>query len=140
MKTIDKPLIMMIDSNDIDLFLNKQLIDVSGISDNIISFQSAREGLDYLRENSYQPENLPTVILLDIQMPEIDGIQFLELFDDIDESVQDAVKIIILSSSLDGSDVNRAHDNKHVVDILKKPLDPGELKGILKHQKVIKAA
>ncbi len=67
-------------------------------------------------------------------MPEINGFRFLELFQNAPESVQHEMKIIMLSSTLDPLDIEKARNNRFVVDILKKPLDPVALKEALKDQ------
>ncbi|MDZ4844683.1 MAG: response regulator [Chitinophagales bacterium] len=133
MTTTNQPLVMMIDDNEIDLFVNKKFLRVSGITDNTISFISAKDALNYISANATTPEKLPKLILLDIQMPEINGFRFLELFQDAPESAQHEMKIIMLSSTLDPLDIEKARCNRFVVDILKKPLDPAALKEALKN-------
>ena len=72
MRTTDNlPLVMLIDDSDIDLFLNKKFLSTSGIANNIISFPSAQEALDYFAANAEDPEKIPSLILLDVQIPEI---------------------------------------------------------------------
>ncbi len=140
MKTTDQPLVMLIDDNAMDIFVGKKFLTVSGITNNIITFQSAREALDYLCQYENEPDKLPSLILLDIQMPEINGFQFLELFKNIPADTQEGVKIIMLSSTLDPVDIERANAEPHVLDILKKPLDPVMLKMLLLQNKISKAA
>lgn len=125
------PYVMLIDDNDIDLFLNKKFLRVAGITDNTISFLSAQSAIDYIEAHAHEPENLPGIILLDIQMPGINGFQFLELFDKIPENVKQHTKIVMLSSTTDPFDLDKVKDNEQVVNILRKPLDPQELKDVL---------
>jgi len=122
---------MLVDDNDIDIFLNKKLLRTTGITENTVAFHSAKEALDYLSENANIPEKLPSVILLDVLMPEVTGFQFLELFEKLPDSVKGVSKIVMLSSTIDPNDLERARSNRHVVDILKKPLEPVVLKQAL---------
>jgi len=125
------PLVMMVDDSEIDLFVNRKFLRVAGITDNTVSFLSAKDALAYLSENAGLPEKFPKVILLDIQMPEINGFQFLERYQDAAGSSAGETKIIMLSSTVDPVDINRARANPFVLDILKKPLDPAQLKKAL---------
>lgn len=134
MRTTDNlPLVMLIDDSDIDLFLNKKFLSTAGISDNTITFPSAKEALKYIETNVDDPAKIPSIILLDVQMPEINGFQFLDLYNKVPEKVQEGTKIIMLSSTIDPIDLDRARSNKHVIDILKKPLDTEELREVLQN-------
>lgn len=131
MNALNTPLVMLVDDNDIDLFLNKKFLRVAGITDNTISFNSALEALNYLKHNANFPEKIPSIILLDIQMPIINGFQFLELFEEVPQHVREATSIYMLSSTTDPVDIERAQDSHNVVNILCKPLDPMALKTVL---------
>ncbi len=124
-------LFMLVDDNDIDIFLNKKLLRTAGITENTVAFHSAREAFNYLEENISVPEKLPSVILLDVLMPEVNGFQFLELYENLPETAKSASKIVMLSSTIDPKDLEKARSNMHVLDILKKPLDPAVLKQAL---------
>ncbi len=128
MSSINQPLVMLVDDNDIDLFLNQKFLRVADVTDNVVAFQRAQDALDYLKRNADNVDMLPTCILLDIQMPIMNGFQFLEMFDEIPENVKNYTQIYMLSSSTDPVDVSRAAENQHVVKILQKPLNPAELK------------
>lgn len=132
MNATEQPLVMMIDDNEMDLFVNKKFLRVSGISENTVSFQSAKDALEYINTNVNSPEKLPKLILLDVQMPEITGFGFLELFQGVPDSVKTNMKIVMLSSTVDPQDIEKARSFAVVVDILKKPLNPAALKALLK--------
>lgn len=124
-------LFMLVDDNDVDLFLNKKLLRTGGITENTIAFHSAQDALNYLRENANRPNNLPSVILLDVLMPEMNGFQFLEMFEKLPESVKSIMKIVMLSSTIDPVDLERARANRYVVEIMRKPLDTARLRQVL---------
>ncbi|MBI1221951.1 MAG: response regulator [Bacteroidetes bacterium] len=119
--------IMLVDDNEIDLFLHEKLIRLSGISDSVISFTTAREALSYLEKNNTQPD----IILLDIQMPEMDGFDFLKAYEQITNLNFDITQIFMVSSSLDFSDISKAKANPLVTEFIKKPLNVKELKSHL---------
>lgn len=118
---------MLIDDNDIDLKINAKLISLANIFEEIIICQSGEEALDYLNKHLQTPDLLPDFILLDIQMPEMDGFEFLEYY----ENFPDKRPVAMLSSTLDFGDIKRAEANPYVVKLLKKPLSPNELAALL---------
>jgi CheY-like chemotaxis protein len=121
--------VMLIDDNNIDLKINSKVITLSGLFEEIIICQSAEEGLSYLRNHI---DELPDFILLDIQMPDMDGFDFLEVFKNFPKELKEKCVIAILSSTLDFGDLKKAEANPHVIKLLKKPLFPSELEELLK--------
>jgi CheY-like chemotaxis protein len=83
---------------------------------------SADAALDYLREVSTDPAQVPDVIFLDLNMPVKDGFGFLADFANLNENVKSKSKVIVLSSSISPDDINRASVNPHVYKYLNKPL------------------
>ncbi len=89
MKTNASPRIMLIDDSKIDLFLHEKMLKLSGIAQEIKSFLSGESALAYLEEHCNSPELLPHIILLDIQMPEMNGFDFLNSFESFPDQVKD---------------------------------------------------
>ena len=119
--------VMLIDDNEIDLKINAKLITLAKLFDDIIVCQSGEEALAYLNANLLEQQGLPDLILLDIQMPEMDGFEFLEHY----RSFPDKCPVAMLSSTLDFGDIQRAEANPYVIKLLRKPLSPQELAGLL---------
>lgn len=136
MTKVENPLVMLVDDSKVDLFLNQKFLDVSHITNNVIPFLSARKALQYLEDNMDETEKLPLLILLDVKMPDINGFQFLDHFNKMHKNLEQDIKIIMLSSTIDPVDLDRARDNDHVFDILRKPLNPNQLKELLIEHKV----
>ena len=67
--------LMMIDDNEVDLKINAKLISLNKIFEDIIICKSGEEASDFLNAHLQTPENLPEFILLDIQMPEMNGYE-----------------------------------------------------------------
>ena len=112
--------VMLIDDNSIDLFINKSLLETSGFSSKIQTFDSAQNALVQL---SVCPlDELPNVIFLDIMMPFMDGFQFLAEFEKLPTQVKNHCKIIMLSTSESFKDLNKANSNRFVKKFLNKPL------------------
>lgn len=125
-----KSTVMLIDDSFIDLKINSKLISITKIFDEIITCQSGEEALIYLKQRK-DAQLLPNFILLDIQMPDMDGFEFLEQFKKLPQTITDRCKVAMLSSTLDFGDIKRAEANQYVVKLLKKPLSITDLKSIL---------
>lgn len=110
--------IMLVDDNSMDNFVNQRLIESCGFAGEIIACQSAQEGLDYLMAG----KNLPQIIFLDINMPVMNGFDFLNSMMNLPDIVQHHCRVIMLSTSESFKDLNRANKNKFVRKFLNKPL------------------
>ncbi len=124
--------IMLIDDNEIDLKINARIIHLTKLFEEIIICYSGEESLDYLNKHIDNPEKLPDFILLDIQMPEMDGFEFLEHYKQLPSTFTNHCPVAMLSSTLDFGDIKRAEANVYVVKLLKKPLIPAELSELIK--------
>ncbi len=123
--------VLLIDDNEIDLKINSKIIKLSSFFNDIVICQSGEEGIAYISKNLNQPELLPDFILLDIQMPEMDGFEFLELYKKFPQPFIDSCKLAILSSTLDFGDIKKAEANPLVIKLLKKPLYTSELQELI---------
>ena len=108
---------LLIDDNYIDNFVTSRLLENSKFADNVIIQQSSAEAIESLRDGVVTPD----VIFLDLRMPVMDGFEFLQEYDKLDIA-KDGVKIFMLSSSLDPTDLRRSLDNKYITQFLHKPL------------------
>ncbi len=124
--------VMLIDDNEIDLKINSRIISLTKLFDEIIICQSGEESLDYLNKYLNEPEKLPNFILLDIQMPEMDGFEFLDHYKRLPKNFTSSCPVAMLSSTLDFGDIKRAEANAYVVKLLKKPLSSAELAALIR--------
>lgn len=123
--------VMLIDDNEIDNIINEKIIEANQFADRILIFQTGQEALDYLAEQAQQADELPEIVFLDINMPIMDGFQFLDEFEKMPESVTSKCKVIMLSSSISPRDIDRAASRKHVKKYLNKPLNSRYLEAIV---------
>jgi len=115
-------MIMLVDDSDTDNFISRRVLEISGFTKRIVIKDSGRSALEYLDANQNNPTELPELIFLDINMPIVDGFVFLYEFENMNQTVRDRCKIIILSSSNNKRDIDRIIDNSYVIDFVTKPL------------------
>jgi response regulator RpfG family c-di-GMP phosphodiesterase len=117
-----KKLVMLVDDNETDNFIHRRVLEMGHFSKEIIVKNSGKSALEYLEANKNNPDRIPEVIFLDINMPIVDGFVFLFEFESFPYSIKNNSKIIVLSSSDNKKDIDRIVDNDHVIHFITKPL------------------
>ena len=124
-------LIMMIDDDSMTAFINKRILKIIGYTGKIISFPNGQEALQYMQGASSSEEKLPDLILVDINMPKMNGWEFLDAFSKM-HSIDKSISIVMLTNSVNKEDTIRSSQYEVVDHILNKPLSEYELKKLLK--------
>lgn len=109
--------IFLVDDDPINNLINKRLLGKVGISNQIIEFLEGEEALMQIETLPYENQIL---IFLDINMPVLNGWEFIEKYTEVYPNRQD--KIVILSSSIDYQDRQKAKEYQIVSGFLEKPL------------------
>ena len=117
---------LIIEDNQIDQYIASQLfkkkLDVTDI--NIAD--NGKQGIQWICENRLNI-NKPLIIILDIQMPIMNGAQFLLEYEKLDSELKSNTQIFMLSSSLDANEIKLLKENIYVTDFLSKPISVREL-------------
>lgn len=119
---------LLIEDNLIDQLIIKQLFRKVLNIDQIAIANNGREGLQWINGNK-KPQSL--IILLDIQMPIMNGFEFLDEFDKLSTEIKKETQIYVLSSTLDSDEILRIKENNYVTGFLNKPFPIQEFKNII---------
>lgn len=113
--------VCIVDDDEIYVYGIKKLISLKQLSPNLIEFRNGKEAIDFLTD----PENtgqLPDVIFLDINMPVMDGWDFMEHYARIKPHLAKKITVYMVSSSINDDDINRAKNITDVTDYVVKPI------------------
>lgn len=121
----------IIDDDQVYVFAMKKMIMGNAFCKEVISFKNGEEALLFLHSKMIDPNGLPEIIMVDINMPIMDGWEFLDEFIKLMPSLPRKVTIYMISSSIRLADVERAKNYSEVQDYIVKPLLIDNLKQIL---------
>ena len=118
--------VMLVDDNEIDNFINEKMIEGCGFADQVYIHTSSKSALELLknfeRGSGIPREMIPSVIFLDINMPIMDGFQFIGEFEQLDPALRDQISIVLLTTSINPSDEERGEKNPYIKKFMNKPL------------------
>jgi CheY-like chemotaxis protein len=122
--------VLLVDDDHVFNFLSGRLFEKLGFSEGIHMAMNGAEALKLINDYYSGTQSLPDVILLDLNMPVMDGFEFIEAFQRIRMPNKDRVKIVIVSSSQDEKDIARARA-LGITHYLTKPIHEKDLLEIM---------
>ncbi|GEL11379.1 Response regulator receiver domain-containing protein [Flavobacterium glycines] len=115
-------LILCVDDDPITLMLCKKVITKASFSNNIITAKNGEEAIQYFDSIlNKETDKLPQLVFLDLNMPVMDGWDFLNIFNTPKYS-EVTTKIVVLSSTIDPEDHQKSKNFPMVIDFLSKPI------------------
>ena len=118
-KTVYKN-VLVVDDSEIDQLIVKKVIQIANFASQVIVRNSGQSALEYLAVTP--PEELPELIFLDLNMPVLDGLGFLKVFDSLPEIIKTTCQVIVLSSSTNKNDLSKVLQSKYVRQVITKPI------------------
>ena len=123
--------VFVVDDDDIYQFtIGITLKNISAVN-NIRSFSDGAKALEHLLTHQNTNDELPDIILLDINMPVMDGFQFMEEFTELLPKISKSIKVYMVSSSMDPKDIKKVERIEAISDYLIKPVNANQIKEIL---------
>lgn len=122
------PHILLVDDDDTTNFVNEHLLKKLNVTDQV---QVARNGQEAITLLTQPPPYTPTLLLLDIGMPVMDGMQFLEAYLRLPAAQQAATVIVMLTTSMDSSDLARINELP-IAGLVSKPLTREKIDTLLR--------
>ncbi len=124
--------IMLIDDNDDDKFYHQREINKYNQEISIITMETAMDALKYFKTLKEYNSLVPDLIFLDINMPCMDGWEFLQEYNNLDNELLSTAVIIMLTTSNNPDDIRKTTGWNFVADFSTKPLTKEKLEGIIK--------
>lgn len=124
--------IVLLDDDATSNFINATLLKMANVVEELNVFTKSTLALDYLYnqlKTNFCTEK-PALLLIDINMPEMDGFQFIETLQSVHPSLHNQINICFLSSSSHHSDKKRAHE-LGADQYLEKPLTPDKITSLI---------
>lgn len=123
----------LVDDDDVFVFLTSRMLEKNKLVDVIKIFDNGYDALVFIMENLGNLEALPDIILLDLNMPIMDGWQFLDEYVKINPKIGKKITIYICSSSISPDDVVRAKAINAVSDFIIKPMTKEKLVDMIRN-------
>ena len=122
--------VLLIDDSEIDILVNRRLIELTRFASNVTVTSSGEEAMHYLREECASSQHAPDWIFLDMHLPMMSGYDFIEEFKTLPSFIKDKTKIIILSVFQKQERLQKLFENDFVAGQLEKPLIQQSLKDL----------
>lgn len=125
----------IIDDDGMYIRLLKKIIEARKLCDNLLIFNNGKESIDYFEailKNLHEEEVPENIMFIDLNMPIMDGWEFIERFTKIENKFNKLISLYIVSSSINPVDIDRAKSLSNIKDYLVKPVRITELETIFK--------
>lgn len=129
MRTLTK--ICIVDDDDIYRFTIERTLESLELATKTMTFSDGEQAINFISDHHNEDAELPDIIFLDIDMPVMDGFQFMEEYEKIKSNVAKDMTIYMVSSSMDPVDIDSAKKIASISDYIVKPISSDRLKSIL---------
>lgn len=123
--------VCIVDDDAVYQFTMTSILEKLKSFNKILVFSDGEEAIEYLISNLDNDKQLPDVIFLDLDMPIMDGFQFMEEYINIKPRVGKKITIYMVSSSVDQRDIDKANSISEISDYIIKPIRPVKLRAIV---------
>lgn len=117
----------VVDDDTIYLYSIKKMLNKNPLCKELKVFTNGFDAIEFFKSKATDPNEIPDVVILDINMPVMDGWQFLDEFEPLQPQLHKKVTIYMVSSSIDENDIERAKKISAITDYVVKPITEDKL-------------
>lgn len=121
--------VLIVDDTELDCFIAEKVMRISQFARNTICINSACDALKYLDTLSENPDAVPELIFLDLNMPGMNGFQFLTEYNKLPGNIRKR-SIVMLTSSILEDDKQQAMSSEYVRSFINKPISLAALQNL----------
>ncbi|WP_214073817.1 response regulator [Mucilaginibacter sp. dw_454] len=122
---------IIIDDTELDHFIARKMIGNVNAAYTVKSFMDAGLALQHIISHKHDSAIKVVLVFLDIHMPMMNGFEFVEAFEKLEQAIQDKYYIVALTSSIEVSDINRIASYSSFRTRITKPITADGLKSLL---------
>jgi two-component system, chemotaxis family, chemotaxis protein CheY len=123
--------VCIVDDDELFQFVMRQHFERMELVEQIHKFTDGEQALSFIKDHLDKPDELPELILLDVNMPYMDGWQFMREYVKLELPVDKPIKVYILTSSTHDTDLQKAKEFPQLAGYLVKPISKSVIKQIL---------
>ena len=121
----------VVDDDEVFQLIIRKQIEMNDLKCEIVQFLNGKDILDFLIENHDNQQDLPDIIMLDVNMPIMDGWEFLDTYRDLSPDIRKKIRLYMVTSSVIQSDIDKAKRDKNILRFISKPISNQQLAEIL---------
>lgn len=123
--------VLLVDDDTIYQYIASKTLEATGLTGKITTCSNGEEAYRFLEQNINNPQELPDIILLDVNMPVMNGWDFLHAFKNLHSPALKDIPIFLVTSSVNDADINYSQQFSNVHDYIVKPLVKEKLSTVL---------